>query len=397
MEPLLPNGFRIVGLHCGIKSESKKKDLALFYCDRPAVAAGVYTRNLVRAASIDWNRAITPSNHVRCVVLNSGNANACTGTTGKQDNFEMATIAAECFGGTAEQTLVLSTGVIGQRLPMEIVSKGIKQAYQELSVDPAAITDVNDAMITTDSTRKISFRKVVLDGSEYRLLALAKGAGMIGPNMATMLAVIMTDAPLSAQQADVMLRSACDRSFNNISVEGHTSTNDAVLLLSSGDSSGETLTEKDANRFTHELVDMSIELAKQIPADGEGATHLIQIRISGADSDSNADKIARTIANSALVKTAITGADPNWGRIVSAAGYAGVYFRVEEVTLHLNDVLLFKTGNPVAFDEHSLSQSMHNSKTIEINLIIGSGPGSATHWTSNLTHDYIRINADYHT
>lgn len=396
-EFVIPSGFRISGVHCGIKSASKKNDLAMFLADQPVVASGVYTQNLVHATSIDWNRAITPSDDVRCLVLNSGNANACTGTQGEQDNQTMAKLAASCFGGRPEQTLVLSTGIIGEHLPMDRVGEGIQQAFDQLSESSSAIDETVGAMMTTDATKKIAFREFKFNNRKHRVLALAKGAGMIGPNMATMLSIILTDVPLSVSQSDRMLRAAVDLSFNCISVEGHTSTNDAVIMFSSGLAESEPISQADELKFGETLNELAIELAKMIPSDGEGATHLIEIQVSGADSDGDADRIARAIANSALVKTAITGSDPNWGRIVSAAGYAGVDFHAKEVVLRLNDVLLFKNENPVEFDESGLSASMKNSATINIDLCVGNGSGTKTHWTSNLTHDYIRINADYHT
>ena len=311
-EPAIPKGFRISGIHCGIKAASKKNDLAVFLADGPVVAAGVYTQNLVHATSIDWNRAVTPSDNVRCLVINSGNANACTGTQGESDNRQIAEMASSCFGGNSKQTLVLSTGIIGEHLPMDRVTSGIRHAFDNLSDDPSAIDDTIRAMMTTDSTKKTAFRQFDMDGNTHRILAFAKGAGMIGPNMATMLAVVMTDVPLAVEQANRLLKSAVERSFNCISVEGHTSTNDAVILLSSGDHESSPLTERFESKFSHELTELMIELAKMIPSDGEGATHLIEISVHGAAKSDHAENIARTIANSALVKTAITGSDPNW-------------------------------------------------------------------------------------
>lgn len=220
---------------------------------------------------------------------------------------------------------------------------------------------------------------------------------MIGPNMATMLAVMMTDANLSPKDAQSVLADAADRSFNRISVEGHTSTNDALLLICSGESGIQIKSDNSLSRFTDELTASCIELAKRIPSDGEGASHLVSINVTGAQSESDADQVARTIAASALVKTAITGADPNWGRIVSAAGYAGVEMTIEQTDLLLNGNVLFKRGQPVPFDATSVSQSMASQFETCIDLNIGSGPGSATHWTSDLTVDYVRFNSEYTT
>lgn len=395
----VPNGFKFSGVTCGLK-ESGTLDLALIATDSPCVVAGVYTQNVVRAASIDWNRSITPSANFRAVVINSGNANACTGDQGAEDNLQMAREVAQKLGAKPEQICVLSTGVIGHMLPMKKVSHGIETACKEATNSQENFELASEAIMTTDKGPKRISTVIDLAGEPNRrftLAGFAKGAGMIGPNMATMLAVITTDAKLSAQDAQNVLQYAADHSFNRISVEGHTSTNDALLLICNGDSGVEISEPSDLERFRNALTTSCIGLAKKIPSDGEGATHLVEIQISGAVSDAEADRVARTIAASALVKTAITGADPNWGRIVSAAGYSGAEMSVDQTELKLNGHIVFQSGQPISFDEKTVSQAMASQFETTIELKIGSGPGSSTHWTSDLTVDYVKFNSEYTT
>ena len=391
----LPKGFSFGGVACGIK-KSGKPDLAIICCDEASVAAGVYTQNLVRAASIDWNRAITPTDDIRAVVINSGNANACTGDQGTQDNLAMATLAADAIGIAAKQVLVLSTGVIGHHLPMENVTNGIGDASQQLANNEAAFERAANAILTTDNGIKTVHESVEFSGGQVSIAGMAKGAGMIGPNMATMLAIMVTDAKLDLRQAETILQRVADASFNRISVEGHTSTNDALLLICSGNSEV-NVADSELDSFEQALTKTCIDLAKRIPSDGEGATHLIEIRVEGANSVAHADQVARTIAASALVKTAVTGCDPNWGRIVSAAGYSGVEMEVEKIDLEINGHDVFKHGQPISFDETVVSRSMSSQFQTNIRLKIGDGEGCATHWTSDLTVDYVRFNSEYTT
>jgi glutamate N-acetyltransferase/amino-acid N-acetyltransferase len=319
--PSLPIGFRFAGVSCGIKP-SRKLDLSLVVCDREVQAAGVYTQNQIVAPPVLLCRERTPSSRIRAVVTNSGNANACTGEAGREDAQEMSQQVASRVGCDPSQVLVMSTGVIGRRLPMEQIRQGIDAAYEKLDSRPDAFRLAADAICTTDQSQKVVFREFVVGDQSYRIAAMAKGAGMIAPNMATMLALVLTDAPLTSDQVVSALRQAAKQSFNRISVDGHTSTNDTMLLLASG--CGDSLEGSSLETFQSELNALSIELAKLIVADGEGATHVMAIRVEGAASDDDAEVIARTVGASPLVKTAITGGDPNWGRIVSAAGYAPV-------------------------------------------------------------------------
>jgi glutamate N-acetyltransferase/amino-acid N-acetyltransferase len=391
----LPLGFKFGGLACGIKP-SGKKDLAIISTDEPAVAAGVYTQNVVCAASIDWNRSITPSDQFRGLVVNSGNANACTGKQGVANNLAMAKAVADSLGGKTESVAVLSTGVIGHQLPLDQVRLGIEKLMAQTDATEAGFEDAADAITTTDKSRKTASRQIKIDGETISVAAMAKGAGMIGPKMATMLAVVCTDANVSVEQAAAMVKQAADRSFNQISVEGHTSTNDALLLVCSG-RVGKVFSSDGVAMLQSAIDEVCIETAKMIPADGEGASHLIEIEVKGAACNADAETVARTIASSNLVKTAIAGADPNWGRIVSAAGYADVPMAAEAYRLELNGFLIFADGEPVDFDAKAVSDAIAESFDTKVSLRVGNGPGTAKHWTSDLTVDYVRFNSEYTT
>lgn len=402
MEYHLPQGFRFAGVSASIKKKTGTKDVALIVSDVPAVAAGVYTQNQVVAAPVVLSRGRTPLDQARIVVVNSGNANACTGSRGATDAQAMCQLAAEaCSSPTQpiapEQTLVMSTGVIGRFLPMDKVTTGIRQAAAQLAEGEAAFLDAAEAIMTTDVNRKVATRKLSLSGREVCLAGMAKGAGMIGPNMATMLCCVLTDARLSLAQAQRMLTEVADKSFNNISVEGHTSTNDTMLLLANGQAGGPPLEASQEAEFAWELEALCIELAKQIPADGEGSAHLIEVRVRGARSAADARCIAHCVASSNLVKTAIHGGDPNWGRIVSAAGYAGPPIETNYLALHINGISLFAAGEPVAFDAATASQAICEQHTTLIELTVGTGPGECTHWTSDLGVAYVRFNSEYTT
>ncbi len=395
-QSLVPAGFRMAGLHCGLKKNPNKEDITLVVAEKPAVAAGVYTQNVVHAAPVALDRARTPSDQIRAVVVNSGNANACTGEQGMRDATRMTELAAAACGARPEQALVMSTGVIGRFLPMDTVAAGIERAAGELGAENEHFERAARGILTTDIGPKTA-HAVVESAGGYSIAGMAKGAGMIGPNMATMLGLVLTDARLTPADAQRILSETADATFNCISVEGHTSTNDTLLLLASGAAMREPLAGRELAEFQTRLEAMCIELAKQIPADGEGSTHLIEIQIRGLRSVAEARQIARTVANSALVKTAITGGDPNWGRIVSAAGYAGVPFDPAGVDLHVNGIELYRSGAPVAFDAPTASASIKGKKDTEILLTFREGEASARFWTSDLTVEYVRFNAEYTT
>ncbi len=397
MSVAIPLGFRFAGVHCGIKQDPTREDLSLVVATSPAVAAGVYTQNLVYAAPVAVDRRRTPSSSIRVVVTNSGNANACTGERGERDALEMARLAAVACGAEPEQALVMSTGIIGHFLPLDKIAVGIQAAAAKLASDPAAFLCAARGITTTDKSHKVASRTLQVAGRTATIVGMAKGAGMIGPNMATLLAVVMTDAALTPETAQASLTSAVADSFNCISVEGHTSTNDTVLLLASGAACPQPLAGLDLDHFTQSLRELCIELARQIPADGEGATHLIAIDVRGCATRDDARRIAQTVADSALVKTAIAGGDPNWGRIVSAAGYAGVPFDPQRLSLTVNGTLLFDRGAPVKFDAATVSRSIRDQHETQLVLQLAQGDAAIRFWTSDLTVDYVRFNADYHT
>lgn len=386
----------MAGVACGIKA-SQKTDLSLIVSQLPAVAAGVYTQNLVCAAPVTWDRKHTPSDRIRAVVVNSGNANACTGERGASDAARMAALAGETCGAQADQVLVLSTGVIGVFLPMDKVTAGIRDAAGKIADDEKSLVAAATGMLTTDTTHKLAGRRIKIGDRTIQLTGMAKGAAMIGPRMATMLGVIMTDAALRPADAQNLLNAAVEDSFNCISVDGHMSTNDTVLLLANGAAGDEPLSGEALAAFGKALEEVAIDLAKAIPIDGEGATHLITVEVDGCASRDAARQIAKTVAESLLVKTAVAGADPNWGRIVSAAGYAGVPFRPEGVSLRVNGVPLYKAGQPTEFDRAAVSKSMRENRDVTMQLSFSEGSAKVRFWTTDLTAEYVRLNADYTT
>lgn len=393
----VPEGFQVAGVHAGLKASPEKLDLTLIVGAEPCVAAGVYTQNRVVAAPVVVDRDRTPGDHIRVLVANSGNANACTGDRGLRDTLEMARLAAGTCDAAPEQALVLSTGIIGAYLPMEKIGAGIELAADQLGDDETALLNAARGILTTDSHEKMAARSVQLESRRVEIVGFAKGAGMIGPQMATMLAVLLTDAPLRPDTAQQILQQAVDASFNCISVEGHTSTNDSAILLASGKAGGPELSGSDLMRFAETLTMLCVDLARMIPADGEGASHLITIDVAGCATPRDARRIAQTVANSALVKTAVAGADPNWGRIVSAVGYAGVPFDPNQLQLSINGTLLFARGIPADFDASVVSEAMARNRETHIELVFDQGHAGTRFWTSDLTAEYVRINADYHT
>lgn len=398
MSIVIPKGFRFAGVHCGVKPHTTKRDVGLIVSELPATAAGVYTQNLVCGAPVQLDRMRTPGEDFRAVVTNSGVANACTGEEGLQNARKMTDLAAQMLGIPEEKALVMSTGVIGVQLPMTRIEKGIQEAVAALESSIKGLMNANYAMMTTDTVPKCASQTITLsNGVPIVVAGICKGAAMIGPNMATMLAVVMTDAWLSPNEAQSILKTAADKTFNCISVEGHTSTSDTVLLLANGAACNEPLSEADRQLVAVTLEEVCRELAKMIPNDGEGITHLITIDVTGCDSEADAKLIAKTIANDALVKTAICGADPNWGRIVSAAGRTGVLFNPMNVSLKVNGFDLYRKGTPLEFDKKTVSDHIRNHRETHFELSLEEGTATARFWTSDLTQDYVRLNADYTT
>ncbi len=397
MSARFPTGFSGNAVHAGIKQTAGKEDVAIVLSDRSAVGVGVYTQNLVCAAPVTFDRALTPSESIRAVVINSGIANACTSDRGDEDCAKMADLVAQACGLDSNQTLVLSTGVIGVHLPMDNIASGIRACAAKLGSDDDSLERTARGMMTTDTVPKLCGRDIQIDGVDLNITGLAKGAAMIGPNMATMLSVVMTDANVAARDAHLALKDAVSETFNCISVDGHTSTNDTVLLLANGAAGGPMIEGRGLAAFRATLFEVCEDLAQSIPADGEGATHLVTVEVHGCRTRAEAVKIGKTIADSPLVKTAIAGADPNWGRVVSAAGYAGVPFNPQAVSLHINGMLVYERGAPIDFDAEAISKSMASEKETSLLLILDEGSAAARFWTTDLTAEYVRLNADYTT
>jgi glutamate N-acetyltransferase/amino-acid N-acetyltransferase len=391
----LARDYRFAGVHSGLRPDPNRLDLALVVSDRPATAAGVFTQNRVCAAPVQVSRRRVPTHQARGVVICSGNANACTGQRGVDDALRMAAVAAEAIGCRDEEMLVCSTGVIGRHLPMPVIESGIRAAAGSLAAEPAALDRVAHAILTTDTRIKVATRQLTLGGSEVRLTGLAKGAAMIGPNMATMLAFVFSDAAVAPGDLAGLAARAADQTFNCVSVEGHTSTNDTLLVFANG--AGRPLAGNDLGRYGDAAIAVCAELARAIAADGEGATHLVTIEVEGLRDEADARQIAKTVAESALVKTAIFGADPNWGRIVSAAGYSGVAFEEQLLSLWLGDMLLYHNGTPQAFDAATASAYLKNTRDIQLRLRFTLGSGRCTFYTCDLGYEYVRLNAEYTT
>ncbi len=391
-----PLGFTSAAVHCGIKPKAGALDLAVIATDRPASAAGLFTTNLAKAAPVLVSREhlARSGGTARAIVVNSGCANACTGEKGLNDARRMARIAAEALGCDDAQVLVASTGVIGVALPMARVAAGIRTAAGSLRPDGGSNTAI--AIMTTDPFPKEHAVAVTTEAGTFTVGGIAKGSGMIEPQMATMLGFLTTDANVAPGLLHRALEESARDTFNAITVDGECSTNDSLFALASG-ASGVSIDERSYAALVDGLTAVSRNLAIGVVRGGEGATKLIEITVRDAQSEGDARRIARTIANSPLVKTAVHGADPNWGRIVASAGRAGVNFDIDRTTVRVGGVLLFESGLP--HDEASPRAAEHLQGTeIQIDLNVGTGGGcAATIWTCDLSADYVRINGEYRT
>jgi len=394
----IPKGYRFAGVYSGVKSDPEKLDLSLVVSDVPAVAAGVYTMNLMCGAPVRIDRARTPGTGFRAVVMNSGCSNVCTGERGIRDAEEMTARAAATVGAIPEKALVMSTGVISEYILLDKVRTGIVKAGERLAADADAFERAARGMMTTDTHPKMASRQLALsNGKTVSVAGMCKGAAMIGPNMGTMLALVITDAMLGVEQAQTLLKATVDNTFNCIVVEGHTSPSDTVLLLANGATCAEPLTGADFDAFAAAFGEVCLELARAIPNDGEGVSHLVIVDVLGCKDRESAKIIADTISRDALVKASIAGADPNWGRIVSAAGYSGVRFDITKVGLRLNGFELFRDGVPQPFDEATVSASLRDNRETSIVITFGDGDANIRYWTTDLTEEYVRLNADYRT
>jgi glutamate N-acetyltransferase / amino-acid N-acetyltransferase len=389
-----PDGFRAASAAAGIKP-SGNPDVVLIVSDRPSSASAVFTTNRVCAAPVVLSREHLKDGRIRAIVVNAGNANACTGERGMRDARRMAALTAELLDVYPEEVLVASTGVIGRPLPMDRVEDGIRQAAARLSREGGP--DAARAIMTTDTRPKETAVEVAIDGKLIRIGGICKGSGMIAPNMATLLAFVTTDAEVWPEVLQSALRSATERTFNSITVDGDTSTNDTLAILANGASGVRVTPGSPAHRaFCEGLLEVCSRLAKELARDGEGATKLVEIRVQGARTRGQARQVGLSVGNSNLVKTALFGNDPNWGRILCAAGYSGVPIDPARVDLSLCGFPLLKGGEPVPFEEAAVSEAMR-APEVPILLDLGQGTATATVWTCDLSYDYVRINAEYTT
>ncbi len=386
-------GFRAAGVCCGIKS-SGAPDLALVVSDWPATAAALFTTNQFPGAPVIVSRRQMRRGRAQAIVVNSGISNVAMGARGLRDAERMVALTAEETGVALRDVQVASTGVIGQPLPMAKIEPGIRKAAARLS--PSGFGDAARAILTTDTRPKLARAAT----RRYRLLGFAKGAGMTQPKMATMLAYVLTDAAVQPSFLRAALREAAEPSLNRLTIDGETSTSDTLLVLANAASAGTPIGARSpgAKGFRRALAEVCAGLAEQLAVDGEGVTRLADVLVSGARSDADALAVARSVANSALVKTALFGADPNWGRIVQAAGAAGVRLDPSQVGIRIAGVWFLKkgvpSGGPAALRR---AERAMRRKRVEIAITLGSGPGRARMLTTDLTHDYVRINAEYTT
>ncbi len=387
-------GIKAAGIHAGLKR--KRKDLALIVSDTPASVSGTFTLNKVQAAPLQISKKIiNRGNKIRAILINSGNANACTGETGYKDALEMQKLCAQKLNMDTNEVIISSTGVIGEYLPMDILKNGIETIVNKVSPDGGV--DAAKAIMTTDTKAKHCAYKIRLKEGEVTLGGIAKGSGMIMPNMATMLAFIATDAEIGNKVLRKMLLDSVGNSFNKISVDGDTSTNDMVVMMANG-VSGVKITEGSENEkiFSEALQQMTVQMAKEIVKDGEGATKLIELNVIGGKSEDDVNKIAETIANSPLFKTAIYGSDPNWGRIIAAVGRSGVNINPAKIEIMFDDVVILGRDYTHDFDEEEATAVL-SKKEISITVNLNEGKASTTWWTCDFTEKYIEINASYRT
>ncbi len=387
-------GFRFAAGAAGLK-KSGRLDMALIVADRPAVCAGVFTTNKVVAAPVQVSAPRVRRGRCQAILVNSGNANACTGEQGRVDALRCGALAAAALGIDEELVAVSSTGVIGAPLPMVKFEEAVPKLAAQLRADNA--DEVAAAIMTTDSFAKSYAVTGEVDGRPYRILGVAKGAGMIHPNMATMLAFVMTDAELDGLFVDAALRTSVDRSFNCITVDRDTSTNDMVLLLAGGAAGNAPIATgtKAAEAFQALLDEVLLELAKMIVRDGEGATKLVRIEVTGAASDAEARQAACSVATSNLVKTAFFGQDANWGRIIAAVGYSGAQVDPERVDIRFGEVPVVKDGLGTGKELEARATEVLKTPEFTVAVDLKQGRGRAYYYTSDLTYDYVKINADY--
>lgn len=396
-------GMRAAGISAGFRKNPQRKDMALVVADKTSVCAATFTQNRFCAAPVQVSRARAASGHARAVVLNSGNANAATGEPGLRCAEKACTLVAQALGCDEQDVLVASTGVIGVQLPFEPYVTGVPTIVDALAATPEAAHDAACAVMTTDThPKEAAFAGPVpqADGGTVTVHVggFVKGSGMIQPNMATMLCVLSTDAPLTPEAAHAALLSAVRNTFNKVTVDSDTSTNDTCILFATGAAGGEPIDESSLAfpAVAAAIKGVCTNLARQIAADGEGSTKLVTVDVLGAATQEDADKVAFAIANSPLVKTAIFGHDANWGRVAAAAGKCGVPFSQEDVDIDFMGVPVLRAGLPVPMDEDDMLRRFEQPE-IDIAISLGAGEAHSRVWTCDLTHDYVKINGEYRT
>lgn len=388
-------GFKASGVKAGIK-KSGKDDLAVIYTEKTAAVAGTFTQNLVAAAPVFVSKEVAKKGTARAIVVNAGCANACTSERGMQDARAMAAVTAAELGINKDEVFVASTGVIGVNMPMDKVEAGVKAAVAKLSEDGSDAA--SKAIVTTDTYTKAGAFEFELDGKMVRIGGIAKGSGMIHPNMATMLCFITTDAAIRSDLLQKALSKVITTSFNMVSVDGDTSTNDMVVAMANGLAGNAEITEENADyaKFYAALDALCVGLAQMVARDGEGATKFLTVNVTGAVDFEDAKKVAMAIAKSPLVKTAFFGEDANWGRVICAAGYAGAKMDPDKTTVAIGDIVVFSAGMGAGFDEGALKAAMAQHD-ITMDIALNLGASSATVWTCDLSYEYVKINGEYHT
>lgn len=386
----LPRGFLASGVNCGVRRY--RPDIGLLISETPAVAAGVFTLNECKAAPVRYTQKLLPADNIRAILTNSGQANAATGDEGVEKNLMMVSAAAKALGCDVHQVLVASTGVIGVQLDTEKILPSMPELVARANDTAESFAT---AILTTDLVPKSVTTVVELSGGTVRITGISKGSGMIHPNMATMLGYILTDVKLEKEHAKDLIKKVADQSFNMISVDGDSSTNDCCFLMANGATGVSLKTDEDFKKFEAVVTDIGIFLAKSIAADGEGATKLIEVEIKGSDNLALARKAARGITLSPLIKTAVHGEDPNWGRILARLGAEGIPgAQLDKMTLHLQGVLLFENGQPVKFVKEEVKVLLKQAQ-VKVEVDLKSGPFAATAWGCDLSRKYVDINTEY--
>ena len=395
-------GFKAAGIHVGVKTHANwKKDVALIVSDVDCAASAVFTKNVVKAAPIHVDKTHLADGKARAIIANSGNANACA-PHGEENAVKMCQAAAKAIGCKPEDVLVSSTGVIGQTINVQVIEDGVPELYGALAHSAEASDAAAHAIMTTDTEKKEVAVETVIGGKVVRMGGIAKGSGMIHPNMGTMLCFLTTDCAISPEMIKTALLETVNVSFNRISVDGDTSTNDSCIVLANGMAGNPVITEKggDYAAFLEALQALCMTLAKKMASDGEGAKHLITCNVQGAAGEQSAETIAKSVISSTLTKAAIFGADANWGRVLCAMGYSGEEFDPDKVDVHFasaaGDIEVCHQGRGLDFDE-DLAKKILTEHDIEINITMGEGSGSCTCWGCDITYDYIKINGDYRT